>query len=408
MAFKNNYTTKDYYNILIIAPDASAVDVRKAYKQQSRKYHPDKNKDLSAVQQFLEVQEAYNVLNDEDERNKYDEIRRRLSAVRITISASQTYNREHSHSQTFLPKLGRHTKNTAISASAYFGLFFLNGMIFPNIFRIYTLMHSNPELAKEINDIILQSTKNVTNLNPNLVANFENFSQKIFSTEIIYSPICDEILKTNSDSTISGLLSRCNKDTIHAKSVNLTFTHQTPNRLLTYIYPEALEFSNYGIPSPEFAAVTALVFAGKHTYNIYKKHGQFFGPSLSSREKAHRIFLLILMLAVTLMALDAAFNTFNILPSVIDEHYSTPAFCAKACNEVFSVKYVIEDVPVLFKHNVTKAYEYLPNAASVSTIKKAAAIAVNAVVPAVTFFGARWLGNKANLIEDKKPAYKKP
>ncbi|HMO85869.1 MAG TPA: J domain-containing protein, partial [Lacipirellulaceae bacterium] len=63
----------DYYEILGIARSASAEDVRKAYRQLARKYHPDLNPDDSqAKQKFQEVQAAFDVLNDPKKREMYD------------------------------------------------------------------------------------------------------------------------------------------------------------------------------------------------------------------------------------------------------------------------------------------------------------------------------------------------
>lgn len=65
---------RDYYDILGIARSASADEIKKAYRTLSRKYHPDMAPDdKSADQKFKEVQEAYEVLRDEDKRKQYDQ-----------------------------------------------------------------------------------------------------------------------------------------------------------------------------------------------------------------------------------------------------------------------------------------------------------------------------------------------
>jgi len=64
---------RDYYEILAVAKEASADDVRKAYRQAALKNHPDRNPgDAEAEGRFKEATEAYQVLSDEDKRARYD------------------------------------------------------------------------------------------------------------------------------------------------------------------------------------------------------------------------------------------------------------------------------------------------------------------------------------------------
>jgi DnaJ-class molecular chaperone len=63
----------DYYATLGIARGASADDIRKAYRQLARKYHPDLNPDdPKAKEKFQQVQTAFDVLNDPKKREMYD------------------------------------------------------------------------------------------------------------------------------------------------------------------------------------------------------------------------------------------------------------------------------------------------------------------------------------------------
>ncbi|MDR3144028.1 MAG: molecular chaperone DnaJ [Puniceicoccales bacterium] len=63
----------DYYDILGVQKDASAEDIKKAYRKMAIKYHPDKNHgDKSAEEKFKEVAEAYEVLSDANKRAAYD------------------------------------------------------------------------------------------------------------------------------------------------------------------------------------------------------------------------------------------------------------------------------------------------------------------------------------------------
>jgi len=66
-------TSQDYYKTLGVSNDASQKDIKKAYYQLAKQYHPDSNKsDPSASKKFQEVSEAYEVLSDEGKRKQYD------------------------------------------------------------------------------------------------------------------------------------------------------------------------------------------------------------------------------------------------------------------------------------------------------------------------------------------------
>jgi molecular chaperone DnaJ len=71
-----DYIEKDYYAALGVAKDASAADIKKAYRKLARTYHPDANKGAAkAEERFKEISEAYDVLSDETRRKEYDEAR---------------------------------------------------------------------------------------------------------------------------------------------------------------------------------------------------------------------------------------------------------------------------------------------------------------------------------------------
>ncbi|GMI26872.1 hypothetical protein TeGR_g14257, partial [Tetraparma gracilis] len=55
-----------------VTRQASAKDIKKAYRKQSLQYHPDKNKDAGASEKFSEIARAYEVLSDDDKRQTYD------------------------------------------------------------------------------------------------------------------------------------------------------------------------------------------------------------------------------------------------------------------------------------------------------------------------------------------------
>ena len=66
-------TKRDYYEILGIAKNAAADEIKSAYRKMAIKYHPDKNPDdPTAEDKFKEAAEAYEVLSNADKRARYD------------------------------------------------------------------------------------------------------------------------------------------------------------------------------------------------------------------------------------------------------------------------------------------------------------------------------------------------
>jgi curved DNA-binding protein len=66
---------QDYYKVLGLDKNASADDIKKAYRKLAVKYHPDKNPgDKKSEEKFKEITEAYNVLSDPAKKKKYDEL----------------------------------------------------------------------------------------------------------------------------------------------------------------------------------------------------------------------------------------------------------------------------------------------------------------------------------------------
>jgi curved DNA-binding protein len=67
---------KDYYDTLGVTRGATAEEVKRAYRKQARRYHPDVSKEKNAEEKFKDVQEAYEVLKDSEKRAAYDQLGR--------------------------------------------------------------------------------------------------------------------------------------------------------------------------------------------------------------------------------------------------------------------------------------------------------------------------------------------
>src|ERR1700680_1899366 len=65
---------KDYYAILGVKSDASADDIKKAYRKLAQKHHPDVSKEPGAEEKFKEIAEAYQTLKDPEKRAAYDQL----------------------------------------------------------------------------------------------------------------------------------------------------------------------------------------------------------------------------------------------------------------------------------------------------------------------------------------------
>ncbi|MDD3342423.1 MAG: DnaJ domain-containing protein, partial [Sulfurospirillaceae bacterium] len=65
--------SKSLYDTLDVSQDASADEIKKAYRRLARKFHPDINKEAGAEEKFKEINAAYEILSDESKRRQYDQ-----------------------------------------------------------------------------------------------------------------------------------------------------------------------------------------------------------------------------------------------------------------------------------------------------------------------------------------------
>ncbi|CAG8721140.1 14982_t:CDS:1 [Racocetra fulgida] len=109
-SFTKSQIRPDYYQILEISPSAPQAEIRKAYRKLALKYHPDKNANQCAIvpnssnkrntlnEHFISINEAYNILSNEESRANYD-IQR--------LTGNSTLNDESSSTLEYMHKLFR-------------------------------------------------------------------------------------------------------------------------------------------------------------------------------------------------------------------------------------------------------------------------------------------------------------
>jgi DnaJ-class molecular chaperone len=63
---------RDPYQVLGVSRDASAAEIKKAFRRLAKKYHPDQSKEAKAKELFAEINDAYEIIGDDDKRKQYD------------------------------------------------------------------------------------------------------------------------------------------------------------------------------------------------------------------------------------------------------------------------------------------------------------------------------------------------
>ena len=89
---------KDLYDVIGVSRDATDDEIKKAFRKQARKLHPDVNKSPNAEEELKELNEAYDVLSDPNKRAYYD----RTGSVPGAAGGGSPYIIDSYYKKTFL------------------------------------------------------------------------------------------------------------------------------------------------------------------------------------------------------------------------------------------------------------------------------------------------------------------
>lgn len=93
---QREWVEKDYYSMLGVKPQATAAEIKKAYRKLAQRFHPDANRgDKQAEDRFKEITQAYDVLSDPKERKEYDQLREMIRSGFNPFGQGRTVRVEH-------------------------------------------------------------------------------------------------------------------------------------------------------------------------------------------------------------------------------------------------------------------------------------------------------------------------
>jgi molecular chaperone DnaJ len=97
------------YHILQLPADATAAEVKQAYRRLAKQFHPDSHNDTASHEQIVALNAAYEVLSDPERRQSYDRQRHNHRNRRVdrTAAAQEMYNRDHRDRQRHTGELSR-------------------------------------------------------------------------------------------------------------------------------------------------------------------------------------------------------------------------------------------------------------------------------------------------------------
>lgn len=115
----------DYYKVLNISENATLEEIKKAFRELAKEYHPDKNKSSDASVKFREVFEAYEILKDKITKDIFDERRRKF----YNKQSAEFNNEKYTKSETY-----EYVKKEANKRAEYFSKMTFDDFLQSSIF----------------------------------------------------------------------------------------------------------------------------------------------------------------------------------------------------------------------------------------------------------------------------------
>lgn len=114
---------KDYYKILGLSPTATKKEIKKAFRQLARKYHPDLHPgDKAAAEQFKRINEACQVLSDDNKRARYDLDRKQQGQRQQTQQCRQHTQQKAAHTSSAKPDFSQAFSRRAFEDAFFAGI----------------------------------------------------------------------------------------------------------------------------------------------------------------------------------------------------------------------------------------------------------------------------------------------
>jgi DnaJ domain len=157
---------KGYYQVLGVAPDASTDEIRRAYRNVARRWHPDLNPSDGAAEKMKAINEAFEVLGDESARADYDEHARLLSSASLWASPSTGRFAQQATGEFSPLVFTIHSDGpvTAVDISANRGTWWSADVEYvSNAGHLLTItVHARPTIPGPYHDVIVISTDGST------------------------------------------------------------------------------------------------------------------------------------------------------------------------------------------------------------------------------------------------------